>query len=254
MTTMADISREGIILAGGGRAILLQLAHPLVGRGVAEHSDFASNPLGRLHGTLRYVYAVASGTEADVAAMRRAVNRAHAPVRGAGYSAMHPALQLWVAATLYDSAITIYERVFGALEPDDAESVYREYAVLGSALQMPEELWPATRAEFAEYWTAQLALLEVDDEVRAVARTLFAPRLPLRLAMPLVKFVTTAMVPANVRPLFELDWSERRQRRFDRVWSAMAWGYKQYPVGVRSWPQRHYLEQLRSTQLSTAGR
>jgi uncharacterized protein (DUF2236 family) len=247
MTTMADISREGIILAGGGRALLLQLAHPSVGRGVAEHSDFANNPLGRLHGTLSYVYAVASGTDEDVAAMRRVVNKAHAPVRGAGYTAMDPDLQLWVAATLYQTAISIYEDVYQPLDPDVAESVYREYAILGTVLQMPESLWPATRADFDAYWAAQLALLEVDDEVRAVARTLFRPKKwRLRPLMPIVKFATSALLPAHVRPMFELKWSARKQASFDRIWGLVTWAYKQYPVQVRSLPRDYYLRKLRS--------
>jgi uncharacterized protein (DUF2236 family) len=49
---LRDIAGEAILLAGGGRAILMQIAHPAVGRGVAEHSDFASRPLDRLHATM----------------------------------------------------------------------------------------------------------------------------------------------------------------------------------------------------------
>jgi uncharacterized protein (DUF2236 family) len=52
---LTDVAREGVLLAGGARAILLQLANPAVGRGVARHSDFASNPLQRLRNTLSYV-------------------------------------------------------------------------------------------------------------------------------------------------------------------------------------------------------
>jgi uncharacterized protein (DUF2236 family) len=49
---MRLVAREGALLAGGARAILLQIAHPAVGRGVAEHSDFAGRPLDRLRATL----------------------------------------------------------------------------------------------------------------------------------------------------------------------------------------------------------
>ena len=41
---LADIGAEGILLAGAGRAILLQIADPRVGHGVADHSDFAQRP------------------------------------------------------------------------------------------------------------------------------------------------------------------------------------------------------------------
>ena len=60
-----------MLIAGGGRAILLQLAYPAVGHGVAAHSDFADRSLDRLQNTLRFVYAVAFGTPAQLAFVTR---------------------------------------------------------------------------------------------------------------------------------------------------------------------------------------
>ncbi len=73
---------EGVLLLGGGAAILLQLADPRVARGVAQHSGFRERPLDRLLGTLDYVYAVGFGDDELVAAAVRAVNARHVPVRG----------------------------------------------------------------------------------------------------------------------------------------------------------------------------
>jgi hypothetical protein len=81
MLTLADISPESVLLAGAGRAILLQIAYPEIGYGVARHSDFANRPMDRLNATLSYIYALSSGSDDDVRLMRRAVNRAHAEVR-----------------------------------------------------------------------------------------------------------------------------------------------------------------------------
>jgi uncharacterized protein (DUF2236 family) len=248
MVTMAEISREGILLAGGGRAILLQIAHPAVGAGVVNHSNFQSDPLKRLHGTLSYIYAIASGTPADAAAMRRAVNRAHAPVRGPGYNAMDPSLQLWVAATLYDSAMIVYERVFGALSAEDADRIYREYSVLGTALQMPEDAWPANRDAFAEYFTAQIAELSVDESVARVQRTLLdRATLPslLRPLSPVVRAATTALLPSRVRALYGLAWTPEADARFERVAARVGRVYRLVPRGIRSAPQRYYLRRLR---------
>src|SRR3954451_2831238 len=119
---VADYRAEGILLAGAGRAILLQLANPAIGRGVAEHSTFTERPVNRLKGTLTYVYAIVYGNEAQVNEVRRRVNRAHVPVQraadktSAGYSAYDPELQLWVVATLYDTALTIIEKIYGPLD------------------------------------------------------------------------------------------------------------------------------------------
>jgi len=252
MPTMGEISSEGILLVGGGRAILLQIAVPAIGHGVANHSDFTSDPLRRLHGTLSYVYALANGTEADRAAVRRSVNRAHGPVRGSGepaYNAMDPALQLWVAATLYETAISMHERVFGALDDESADDIYREYAVLGTALQMPPELWPADRAAFRSYWDAQVAALSVDAATAGVQKELFYPSavpFGIRLIMPLVRFVTVGLLPASVRELYGLAWTDRQERRFGRTMRVVAAVYRTLPRGIRQYPQWHYLARIRT--------
>ena len=155
-----DLAPESVLVLAGGRAILLQLANPAVGHGVARHSDFAARPLDRLTGTLSYVYAVTCGTSIDRAAAVRRVSLAHRPVHSApaaeepaghspAYNAFDPQLQLWVAATLYESATRMHDLVYGPLADGDAESVYRDYGVLGTALQVPAGLWPADRAAFA---------------------------------------------------------------------------------------------------------
>ena len=131
------------MLAGAGRAILLQIADPRVGHGVADHSDFVQRPQDRLRATLTYVYAIVYGSDEQVAAVRRAVNRAHAPVRRnpddatKGYNAFDPGSQLWVVATLYDTAVTVYEQVHGPLDDETADRMYRDYARIGTALQLP---------------------------------------------------------------------------------------------------------------------
>jgi uncharacterized protein (DUF2236 family) len=289
MVGLADIAPEGILLAGAGRAILLQIALPGVGYGVARHSDFASRPMSRLNATLSYVYALSNGSADDVRRMRKAVNRAHAPVAnpprgpagarppGAGrpgaqptddstvasvadadtrdhrtsgdprYDARDPELQLWVAATLYDTAISVYERVFGPLAPDEAERVYAEYAVLGTALQMPAELWPADRAAFRAYWNGMLPRLRADPPIRAVARELLKAEkaaLPIRVAMPLARFATIGLLPPSVRPLFGFRWTPAQQHRLDRLFRVIAPVYRRLPRPLRHLPQRRYLATL----------
>jgi uncharacterized protein (DUF2236 family) len=252
--TMPDLAAEAVLIAAGGRAILLQLADPAIGHGVADHSDFTSRPLDRLHGTLTFAYAVAFGTPADVRAVTRRVNGAHAPVQGSGspdspaYNAFDPELQLWVAATLYDSAVTAYERVFGTMESGVADRLYAEYATLGTALQMPAELWPTTRSAFAAYWNDRLAQLRTDAATRAVATRLLHPTTGpplLRAAMPLARLVTAGFLPARVRELFDLPWTARHQRRFDAILRITAWIYPKLPKRLRHWPKDHYLKRLR---------
>jgi uncharacterized protein (DUF2236 family) len=251
---MREIAGDAVLIGAGGRSILLQIANPAIGHGVARHSDFASRPLDRLRGTLSYVYTVVFGTSAEAARAGARVNRAHGPVVGPAvedapaYSAFTPDLQLWVAATLYDSAITMRELVFGPLDEELAEAVYRDYAVLGTALQVPEGLWPADRAAFAVYFAERLSQLRTDATTRAVARQLLHPAAGpawLRLAMPLGRLLTVGLLPPRVRELFELEWSPRSQRRFDRLLAVTAAVYPLLPLRLRHWPKDHYLRVAR---------
>ncbi|WP_308467591.1 oxygenase MpaB family protein [Rathayibacter soli] len=249
-----DLADEGVLIAGGGRAILLQIAYPGVGRGVAEHSDFASRPLDRLHATLTYAYAVVYGTDAEIAAVRRRVNRAHASVNGPAdadgpaYDAYDPSLQLWVAATLYDTAIGLYERIFGALDDETAERVYREYGALGTVLQVPPGAWPVDRAAFRAYWDATLPTLHATDATRLVAQDLLHPRvgpLWLKAVMPLARLMTVGLLPAALRDEFHLSWGPRHERRFQCWLRVTAVVFPRLPARLRHAPRRRELAALR---------
>src|SRR5438105_3949605 len=56
------VIRENALLAGGGRALLLQLAHPAVAEAVAHHSAVARDPLGRARRTFARMYRATFGT------------------------------------------------------------------------------------------------------------------------------------------------------------------------------------------------
>lgn len=244
-----DPPSEAVILAGAGRAILLQLARPEVGRGVADHSDFASNPMGRLHGTLMYVYAVMCGTDADRRAAAAYVDRRHDPVHGDAYDAHDPELQLWVAATLYDTAVLVHDRVLGHLPEGAADALFARYAGLGTALRVPASMWPSSRAEFRTYWAARVAELTVSPAIRAQADALWrAERAPrwVRLLMPFNRWMTAGLLPETVRGAYGLTWSRADQRRLDRLWRVVAAVYPRLPGGVRTWPERYYLRRLRA--------
>ncbi|NQX29720.1 DUF2236 domain-containing protein [Microbacteriaceae bacterium VKM Ac-2854] len=243
-----DIGRESIFLVAGGRAILLQIAHPAVGAGVAEHSDFAHRALGRLHGTLTYLYALEYGTDADRRAVQRIVNRAHAPVRGPGYSAFDPELQRWVAATIHQSMLELYEGAFGALSNADADEIQRRQAQVGTSLQMPGELWPQTRDAFDRYWAGSLAALRVTPDARRVARDLLAARESpwwVRALMPYIRLVTAGLLPPELREPFGFRWDARQQRRFDRAMGATFALYRVLPQRIRTLPCTLYLRRLR---------
>lgn len=254
---ISDIAPEAVLLAGAGRAVLLQLANPAVGHGVARHSAFATEPMRRLHGTLTYIYALTNGTEAQRELVKRRVDSAHAPVRSGpaadgshpAYSAFDPQLQLWVAATLYESGMGMYDRFFPALDEETAELIYRQYGVLGSALQMPEGLWPDNRADFQTYWDDAVAGLRIDDAARHVAEVLLeAKNAPwwLRVGMPLARFVTIGLLPDTVRRGFGYTWTPGQERRLGYFFTFLRTVVPAIPKWIRQAPLRVYLRRLNS--------
>ncbi|WP_285115804.1 oxygenase MpaB family protein [Leifsonia sp. fls2-241-R2A-40a] len=251
---VSDIAAEALTLAGGGCALLLQIAHPAVGRGVVEHSDFAQRLMDRLDGTMLYLTATMFGSAEQQTALRRIVNRAHAPVRSRGtstapaYNAYDPDLQLWVAGTLYWTMMDLHRRVFGALTPSQAEDAYGQLSRALSNLQLTHDRWPATVAAFGEYWERTVATLAVDAEVLALSRQILYPRRAawwLRPWLPLVRLITAGLLPDAVRQQFRLDWDERRQRRFDRTIRMLTVVYPRLPMWLRTLPRNRYLAQLR---------
>lgn len=255
---LKQMAPEGVMIAGGGRAILLQIAHPSVGYGVARHSSFAKDPLKRLHGTLTYIYALTNGTPQQAKKVVEWVSRAHEPVQSPGgpdhpaYNASDPDLQLWVAATLYDSAILVYENMFGRLSRADADTIYCEYAVLGTALGMPAEKWPGSRAEFREYWYDAAAQLTVDAPVREVAAELMRPQNAppyVKALLPIARILTAGMLPPTLREAYG-SWvfGGAYGTKQDLVYRAlMASGgvvLPTLPLSARQAPMRYYLRRL----------
>jgi len=250
---LADLNAEVILLAGAGRAILLQLADPGVGHGVAEHSTFTNRPINRLKGTLTYVYAVTYGTEEQIKEVRRRVNRAHVPVRrGAdketpGYNAYDPELQLWVTATLYDTALTIIEKIYGPLDDESADAMYQDYAKLGTALQLPPGKWPKDRDAFNRYYDGRMAGLRASGAAVRVGRGLLYPEhaaLWYRVIMPFARFLTAGLLPSHLRSDFGLPWSGRHERRFHRTMKVLAVTYPKLPQPIRHWFKNYCLTEL----------
>ncbi len=100
----------GVALLAGPANVIMQLARPGVGYGVmesrVESGRIDLHPIKRARTTFTYLAVATAGTDAQKAAFRRAVNRAHAQVRSTPdspvqYNAFDPELQLWVAACLY---------------------------------------------------------------------------------------------------------------------------------------------------------
>lgn len=237
---------EASLLGGAGYAVLLQIAHPSVARGVAEHSDFASRPLDRLRGTLYYVYGTSQGTAEERERVHSIVRAMHRKVRGAGYNALDPDLLLWVAATLHRSAVRLHELTIAELTEEEHAVLLRGAAAYATALGLPTEQWPRTPVEFDAYWERASARLEVGPQAQELAQELFRPN--NRLLWPLTlaqRFLSGGLLPPELRSEFDIPWSEAHQRRFDRLMRLTRAVYPRLPTTVRTLPATLYMRSLR---------
>jgi uncharacterized protein (DUF2236 family) len=215
------INSEGALLLGGGRALLMQIAHPLVARGVAEHSDFEADRVGRLLRTLRPVYAISFGTAAQAGEAAARVRARHGAVTGPGYQANDPDLLLWVHATLIDSALRSYRTFVGDLAPADAARYYEESATFAELFGVPPDRLPPTLEDFDAYVARMVATLEVTDEARHIAHTIFALpswRSPSRSSLWLApalfvsREVTAGLLPPRLREQYRMPFGPVRAR------------------------------------------
>jgi uncharacterized protein (DUF2236 family) len=125
------------LLAMGGYAILLQVAHPTVGAGVSEHSNFKADPWGRLLRTLDYSYAITYGGPKLAADIGRRVREMHRQIKGVRadgvrYHALEPEAYSWVHATLALSIALGHERFGTRMSPGELELFWGSGAARGA--------------------------------------------------------------------------------------------------------------------------
>jgi uncharacterized protein (DUF2236 family) len=215
------VDGENALLFGAGRALLMQLAHPAVAQGVADHSDFEHDPLRRLRGTLDASYTVVFGTRQQAERMAATIRRVHRHVTGEGYRADDPALLLWVHATLVDTALRVYRTLIGPLDPDEEAEYYEQSCVVAELLGCPRHDQPADLAAFRDYMRTMVCTLEVTPTARRVAAAVLRPRLQLAGRVPigtaaepalaLVRFLAVGMLPEPLRTQYGFPWDARRQ-------------------------------------------
>lgn len=210
-------------LLGGGAAVLLQVAHPLVAAGVVDHSGYDRDLWRRLLRTLRALYLITFGDteEADLAgaAVQAVHRRVHGELRtrlgrfpaGTPYSACDPELMLWVHTTLVYSSIAAYERFVGTLTDRERDRYVEEMNVVAQLFGTPSSILPSSYSAHRDFFLAQLRgdTIGVTPPAREVAAVIMATPLPapMRLLVPAHRLATARLLPTRLRDEYGLRWT-----------------------------------------------
>lgn len=246
------VSEPILLAAGGQRALLLQLAHPKVATGVADHSRFRAMPERRLIGTADKVLTLVYGDGGEPQAAWESIMEVHDRINGelhlpagehdAGepYTAHDPRLLLWVWASLVETLEVVTERYVAPFRPGEREALYADWVAFVTFFGVPEDLVPPDREAFGEYWEGMLG----GDELGVSATTLDVTGAILSPPLQYVpRFVKTSMatvavglLPERVRAMYGFEWDERRERDFERLDALLKAVYPRLPSLRRAAP------------------
>ncbi len=196
------MSRENILLLGGPAAAILQIAHPVVAAGVANHSDFRNDTLGRLGRTLKAVYGITFGTVAEAEAISARIRDVHVRVRGPGYSAFSPDAQMWVLATLIAVAVEVNDRFLPPLSAWQRDDYLDAMRTFGHYFGLDPSAVPFPWAAFEDYYRSALAdpQMGASPTSRELARHIAYPQQPvaLRAFWPLSGLAAREFLPPEI--------------------------------------------------------
>lgn len=251
------LHRERLVLFSGVRALLMQACDPLAVVGFRRHSIIFDDPQLRLQRTDERMSRIYFGSREEAEETGRVVEAMHRRVRGrtpsdygpipkgTPYDASDPELGLWVLATLADSALVYYERIFGALDAPERERYWSEYRRVGQLLGLPPDSMPATHGDLEDYVEGRLrdGSLWISDERReqAVQMILEPPWTGwLRAAaIPVtetVRLISVGLLPPEIRTLFGFGWDPAREALLRSTLLQLRVGSRFWPDAVRLHP------------------
>jgi uncharacterized protein (DUF2236 family) len=192
-------------------ALLLQVAHPTVGAGVQDYSDFERRPWARLLRTLDYVTVLVYGGQLAIPAGRRLRER-HRRFKGTRqdgrpYSALEPDAYAWVHATLINTYVVGHAHFGRPMTPDETLRFYDEYRRLGRLVGVRERDLPRTWRGFCDYFARMtreelVQTAAIDRVLTAIHRVPPPPGLAPELLWPAIRIpVAEVMRLGGVGPM-----------------------------------------------------
>jgi uncharacterized protein (DUF2236 family) len=230
------VLREPLLILAGGRALLLQAAHPHVAQGAIDHSAYAQDPFGRLMRTYEWAGRVAFGTTAEAEQASAMVNSLHTKIvgelpephatrrvkPGSHYTARDEKLLLWVHATFVDTLLVAHDTLVGGLSTEDRDRFVREWEVVGRMMGVPARLFWKSHAQLRKYVDREVerGAAQPGDGSRLVAETILHPPLPNFLVTPfweMLSFMTVGFIPPNLRQGYRIFWTPAHSAAFRSI-------------------------------------
>ena len=204
------VHTDAAMLVGGIRALLYQLLHPRAMAGVAEHSDYEHDPLGRLHRTASFLGTTTFGTTDQAREAIAVVRSIHDRVNGISpdgerYEANDPHLLAWVHATEVDSFLTAFNS-YGAtrLAEDEQDQYVAEMAQIAEGLGAVDA--PRSTRELNAALERFRPELRAGPQAKQALRFLLAPPLPnpARLPYAVLSGAAITLLPRDARRMLGL--------------------------------------------------
>jgi uncharacterized protein (DUF2236 family) len=201
-------------IVAGIRALLIQALHPGAMAGVHDHSRYKEDPLGRLAGTIRWIFTVSYGdtrtaisTSNHVLKMHERVVGDYVDARGVlrPYAANDPELLRWVHLAFTDSFLAT-ATLYGKPIPGGADAYVREWATAGELMGVQNP--PRSKAELVAQLRGYLDAGDLVYNERVAEAVSFIRRPPIgRSLMPgyaLLFAGAVASIPEPYRSMLRL--------------------------------------------------
>ncbi|MFD5243557.1 oxygenase MpaB family protein [Amycolatopsis sp. NPDC058340] len=247
------------LLLGAGTALLLQVAHPVVGAGVHDHSNYTEDPWGRLDRTIDSLLSQVFGGQAAIAEAER-LREMHKAIKGVDqhgerYHALNPEAYWWVHGSTFWTTVRMHEVFVHRLSGTEKRRFYAEWRRLGLLLGLREHHMPEDLEGFEAYFDDVVAnRLEDNRTVRELLQSItmrdtppppwwFLPDALWRPVRPAGGNVLTlcaiGLLPQPLRDRLSLKWTDADERRLRRLGAVTRAAGKRVPDRFRLYPKAY---------------
>jgi uncharacterized protein (DUF2236 family) len=187
------IHSHPLLVLGGVRALFLQALQPRSMAGLAQNSDFRTDPWGRLYRTGDYLATVVFGTSGEArraAARVRGVHRrlrGRDPVTGAEFRIDDPELLRWTHVCEVESFASTARLAGLVLSPADLDRYYAEQLTAAELIGLDPATVPDSAAAIAEYYERTQPELALTRDAAEAAAFLFWPKMPAPLGFTVAR-------------------------------------------------------------------